>query len=42
MKIDNFEPKELANVVKKLEREASRLKRRVSLISRIKQWLFGK
>jgi len=42
MKIDNFEPKELASVVRRLESKVFGLKRRIPLLSRIKEWLFGK
>ena len=41
MKISNYEPEELKAVVKKLESRASTLKKKESLLSKIKQWLFG-
>jgi len=41
MKVNNFEPKELKAIVKKLESRVSILKKKESLLHKLKRWLFG-
>ena len=41
MKINNYEPKELKSIVKKLESKLSIIKKKEPLFSIIKRWLFS-